>query len=689
MTDALYPPAPALADTKFLLPSSAFKAKTYRMILGIVLFILLYIMLVVVSIGLLLGGIAAAYYLVTLRVMWITLAIGISLIAFGVMCFIFTIKFIFSKTVDEQPLQVEIKRKDHPVLFEYIEKLSKEVGTQFPKKIYLTPDVNASVSYNSSFWSMFFPVRKNLRIGLGLVNTLTLSEFKATMAHEFGHFSQRSMKTGSYVYTMNKIIYNLAYQQDQYDETLRDWASRGGWFGIFISLAGLVVQVFRAILRASYQGLNVTYMALSREMEYHADLIACSAAGNEAIISTLRKIEYAGAAYDATLSGVNSMSIKEKKKVSDIYSYHSKMMNALSTSVGFSEGDVKPRVIVKDQWASHPSRQEREANINTVKINASQLGESAWVLFNNPDVTRKEMTQLLYADSPSVSSLAMATETEIDNNIDTEIQRHDISPTFCNVYDLRWISKFDIDKVISTTYDKKLSDLLNPGNGQRLAEYRRDLEDFQTLSAVDRKMVKTQFFEFDGVRHKTSDARRIMDELEDEIKKVPPFIQSLDEDLCRYYYQRAKELGREDNFLKVYKDLAVERVSSEAVQQFLERINGIANEISTRGEWHEDDVKALCRRVSELEVHVKNFMRELPTEAIGNYFAEPDRVAVYLERDSLWNRADTDFNNESFAKLYGYINSCANAITDRMHAATRAIFAGQLSLTPAEFVRNR
>jgi Zn-dependent protease with chaperone function len=37
---------------------------------------------------------------------------------------------------------------------------------------------------------MFLPIKKNLQIGLGLVNSLNVSEFKAVMAHEFGHFTQ-------------------------------------------------------------------------------------------------------------------------------------------------------------------------------------------------------------------------------------------------------------------------------------------------------------------------------------------------------------------------------------------------------------------------------------------------------------------------------------------------------------------
>jgi len=38
---------------------------------------------------------------------------------------------------------------------------------------------------------MFLPVKKNLQIGMALVNSVTVTEFKAILAHEFGHFSQK------------------------------------------------------------------------------------------------------------------------------------------------------------------------------------------------------------------------------------------------------------------------------------------------------------------------------------------------------------------------------------------------------------------------------------------------------------------------------------------------------------------
>lgn len=686
MTDALYPPAPALADTKFLEPSAQFKAKTYRMIFGIVLFILLYILLILFSIGLLVGGAAAAYFLVSIRIMWITIVIGLGLIMLGVLFFFFTIKFIFSKTVEEAPFQVEIERKDHPLLFEYIEKLSREVGTRFPKKIFLTPDVNASVSYNSSFWSMFLPVRKNLRIGLGLVNTLTLSEFKAVIAHEFGHFSQRSMKTGSYVYTMNKIIYNLAFQHDEYDRTLESWQSGGGWIGIFTSLTGLIVEFVRGLLRWAYGTLNVTYMALSREMEYHADLVACSAAGNYAMISTLRKIEAAGSAYDETLNEVGVLAAKKKKKVDDIYTYHSKVQAYLTKFNDDASKNIKSRLIIKDQWASHPSREEREANINKVNLEAPLFEQSAWVLFNNPEATRKEMTAKLYVEE-KVNNYAVATLPDIDENITEEMKRVEISPTFNGVFNNRWISKFDFDKIIFTRTEKKFEDLFGADNREMITRYQVNAIDLETLKAIQAKNIRVEFFEFDTVRYQSSEVDDVIENLEKEVRDVPSRIQELDEEICRYYYQRAEEKGRTNEFSKAYKDLEASRVNQDAAMQFMERFTSINGEMVRRSEWRDDQVTALCRRVQELEKQVKTYMSELPEDSIIVYFANADDVKTYLSLKTLWNSSITQFNGEAYAKLHEYIVSCISVAGGSTWLATKAIYDEQLLLTPNEFVK--
>src|SRR5688572_20570295 len=209
---------------------------TIKAISSIVLFIVVYLLLLVLAVGLTailgLGGIM----LIAAKPMIFTLMIGAGMISMGVLILIFLIKFIFKRHVIDRSHLVEITKTEEPALFAFISDIVKQVGTRFPKRIYISSEVNASVFYNSSFWSMFLPIRKNLQIGLGLVNSVNLSEFKAILAHEFGHFSQRSMKLGSYVYNVNQIIYNMLYDNDSYARTLESWANISGYFAFFANI---------------------------------------------------------------------------------------------------------------------------------------------------------------------------------------------------------------------------------------------------------------------------------------------------------------------------------------------------------------------------------------------------------------------------------------------------------------------
>src|SRR5688572_17166397 len=144
---------------------------------------------------------------------------------------------------------------------------------------------------------MFLPTKKNLQIGLGLVNAVNVSEFKAVMAHEFGHFSQRSMKLGSFVYNVNRVIYNMLFENTSYGRSLEKWGSMHFLFAIFATITAAIVRAIQYVLRQMYGLINKNYMSLSREMEFHADAVAASVSGSDNCISALRRIELAGNAY--------------------------------------------------------------------------------------------------------------------------------------------------------------------------------------------------------------------------------------------------------------------------------------------------------------------------------------------------------------------------------------------------------
>lgn len=91
---------------------------------------------------------------------FITLTLGIGLIILRVLVLFFFLKFIFKLHKVDRSHLIEIKIIYEPQLFKLIDEIVIKVGKSFPKKVYLSNDVNAAVFYISSFWSMFFPIKK-------------------------------------------------------------------------------------------------------------------------------------------------------------------------------------------------------------------------------------------------------------------------------------------------------------------------------------------------------------------------------------------------------------------------------------------------------------------------------------------------------------------------------------------------
>src|SRR5262245_43761547 len=105
--------------------------------------------------------------------------VHVALIVTSGLLFLFLLKGFFKLRGGKPGPEVEITAKDQPAFFAFLYQLCKDTGAPRPYRVFLTPDVNAMVCYNSQLQSLFLPTPKNLVLGLGLVNHLNLSELKA------------------------------------------------------------------------------------------------------------------------------------------------------------------------------------------------------------------------------------------------------------------------------------------------------------------------------------------------------------------------------------------------------------------------------------------------------------------------------------------------------------------------------
>lgn len=332
------------------------------------------------------------------------IGIGISSLFLG----IFMIKGFFIGKSAHDSEDREIKPEDEPQLFDFLYKLADEVGAPRPHKVYLSNRVNASVFYDLSFLNLFFPSKKNLEIGLGLINVLNLGEFKAVLAHEYGHFAQRSMLVGRWVYIANQIASSIIYKRDVLDNFLRGLSSidiRIAWIGWILSI---IVWSIRSLVELVFKVVVLSQRALSREMEFQADLVAVSATGSDALIHALHKLQAADAAFSDAMNHANK-ELGNEKAVKDLYAIQSNAIEKTAYILNDSTYGKSPSIPEESpasfrvfsnkiaqppkMWSTHPPDQEREENAKRNYIHGLIDDRNAWDLFKDPKKTRVLLTE--------------------------------------------------------------------------------------------------------------------------------------------------------------------------------------------------------------------------------------------------------------------------------------------------------
>ncbi|MDJ1502848.1 M48 family metallopeptidase [Xanthocytophaga agilis] len=661
-----YPPSPQNVPPSLTQPSKAYAANIGKVMVGIVLFILLYILLLVASVFMLYYGVIVGLFIISLRVNLLTIGAGGGIVALTVMFCWFLIKFIFKTRHNENPQRVEIFEKDYPELFAFIYQVATDVKAPKPKSVFLSPDVNACVFYNSSFLSLFFPVSKNLEIGLGLVNSLNISEFKAVLAHEFGHFSQRSMKLGSYTYTVNHILYDLIYEYDNWDATLVKWAEVGGVFSWFAVITFRLVQGVRWILRKAFEQINLAYMSLSREMEYHADSIAVSLAGSKAISSALRRIEFGSSAYQSTIHQLNRLA-EEKIHTNNAFVNHKGMIAYLANAFQLQQVDNLPvitdemlkkhtqasRVYIKDQWASHPSLSEREANIFRAPVDTVIDQQSPWVLFGNVEAIQQRLTKLLY--STEISEAEKGEEKQADEAqqmIVDYIQKEQPDPMYNDYYDNRYLELFDVETSLQNTtlsVPSTINKLFTDEIKEKITSYNNNRNDLDILANLRDGHTQARTFDFDGKKYHVSDSNHLFTQLEQEVQEQQQWMQRQDETVFRFYYLKALEQSQEqaDVYKQAMKNHLELQTFFRKLMDFRSRLQMVQYWASLQQHWVEDNFNQLKQETISLHGNLEQIL--LDSEKLVQPAPNPNQFTLrtQLLQEPLTNVL-TDFTGEVY-----------------------------------------
>lgn len=360
--------------------------------------------------------------------------IGFLLGGVALLLAVFLLKALLAVSRPPKTTNVEVTPESEPELFRFLHRLADETSAPRPHRVFLSPDVNAAVSYDLSFLNLLFPSKKNLEIGLGLVNALTLSELKAVLAHEYGHFAQRTMAVGRWVYLAQQIAGQIVARRDWFDRVLQFLSSvdlRVAWFGWAMRL---VVWSLRALLDTAFSLVLLAQRALSREMEFQADLVAVSVAGSDAIVHALHRLQAADEAFDRALE-IATVEHRRGRRVPDLFALQSRVTERLRVILDDETYGAPPAVPAGERathrvfeekllqtprmWSTHPSNRAREDNAKRVYVDAELDDRPAWLLFRAPQELRERMTAQVLDAAGQADGLTPATLEEALSAVDS------------------------------------------------------------------------------------------------------------------------------------------------------------------------------------------------------------------------------------------------------------------------------
>jgi Zn-dependent protease with chaperone function len=114
------------------------------------------------------------------------------------------VRGIFPRRDRFEPPGPTISESEQPRLFATIREVAAATNQAMPAEVYFVPEVNAFVAQRGGL--MGVGSRRVMGIGLPLLDSLTVGQFRAVIAHEFGHYYGGDTKLGPWVYKTRAAI---------------------------------------------------------------------------------------------------------------------------------------------------------------------------------------------------------------------------------------------------------------------------------------------------------------------------------------------------------------------------------------------------------------------------------------------------------------------------------------------------
>ncbi|MHB8503595.1 MAG: M48 family metallopeptidase [Candidatus Acidiferrales bacterium] len=270
----------------------------------------------------------------------------------------------------------------HPRLFAELNAIANSLNEPLPREVYLVGQVNAFVADRGGI--MGFGSRRVMGIGLPLLSSLTVSEIRAVLAHEFAHYYSGDTKMGPWVYKTQSAMIRASRNIGSLGELGR------------IAALQFMNMVATFILKWYFIFFLRVINFVSRKKEYRADELACLVAGAEPLVQGLRKIHGASMAWGPYWNSevVPVLNQGCKPAIADGFS---RFLAAPQIEVQVTKGIEREIAEGKTEpYDTHPPLRDRIAAIEKLEAESGEKdGEPAISLLEQPESAELQFLELV------------------------------------------------------------------------------------------------------------------------------------------------------------------------------------------------------------------------------------------------------------------------------------------------------
>jgi tetratricopeptide (TPR) repeat protein len=224
---------------------------------------------ILIAIGIVIGLGYLVFSFGRIHVKAVALLVGF---AFAMLVMIWSsLRSLFVRLKDEDPGR-SLTAEEAPKLWEMTRDVASAVGTRPVDAIYLTPGTELAVFERGSWLQKLRDrSKRSLILGLGVLDGFRTNDFRAVLAHEYGHFLHRDTAGGDVALRVNATMSSFAIAMAQQGQL--EWWNIGWQF----------VRLYHLLFR------RITHGA-SRLQEINADRVAARLCGPKAFEGGLRHV---------------------------------------------------------------------------------------------------------------------------------------------------------------------------------------------------------------------------------------------------------------------------------------------------------------------------------------------------------------------------------------------------------------